>query len=136
MGTLRAQFSEAFRRLEEALDAIYSLTERIREEIGGETSVPAIRSKEELLARLFPEGLPTERLRGELERSRARYQEKKASVQAEIEEVLAKLHQLEAEYDSIEKKCQRIEEIYQDLFGETNAEVSAGEALPGVERAS
>lgn len=137
MGTFRAQLSETLRKLEEALDAIYYLTDRIREEIGEETSVPAPRPKEELLSRLFPEGLPTERLKGELERNRAKYEESKTRIRAEIEEVLAKLHRLEAEYDGVEKRCRRIEEIYQDLYGDmegARVRIEADKAYRDAER--
>lgn len=116
MGIFKEQLFEAFRRVEEAVQAVNSLTDRIRQEIGGEQSAPAAA----LRVNLYSDGLALERLREDLLRSRARCEEKKASIQTDIEEVLARLHQLENEYDSIEEKYRRIQEIYRDLFEDTN----------------
>lgn len=116
MGTLRTQLLEAFRRVEEAVQAVNSLTNGIRQEIGEEQQAPATTPRVEF----FYDGLTLDKLRDDLLRSRARYEEQKASIQTAIEEVLVRLHQLENEHDSIEEKYRRIQEIYRDLFEDSN----------------
>ncbi len=122
MGTFKVQLFEAFRRVEEAVEAVNSLTNKIRQEIGEEQQAPATTLKLDL----FSDGLALEKLRDDLLRSKARYEEQKASIQTAIEEVLVRLHQLENEHDSIEEKYRRVQEIYQDLFEDTNV---TGEAI-------
>lgn len=63
MVALSTEFADAFRRVEEAMRAIHSLTERIRLEIGQEQSALPFKSREDLFSKLFPEGLPLDRLK-------------------------------------------------------------------------
>ncbi len=63
MVALSTEFADAFRRVEEAMRTIHSLTERIRREIGQEQSALPFKSREDLFSRLFPEGLPLDRLK-------------------------------------------------------------------------
>lgn len=64
MVALSTEFADALRRVEEAMRVIHSLTERIRREIGQEQSALPFKSREDLFSRLFPEGLPFDRLKG------------------------------------------------------------------------
>lgn len=62
MVRLTTELSKTFRRLEEAVEAIYSLTDKVRKEIEDGRPGPSLRPREDLLLKLFPEGLPVEKL--------------------------------------------------------------------------
>lgn len=68
MVTFKTQTSQVISKLEEAAEVIRVLTARIREEVGEAQPLPFFQSKEEVLSKLFPDGLPLDTLGDNLQK--------------------------------------------------------------------